>query len=1037
MEKKPFPAKDCRSVFKLAIHFFFFLVILQLVATLPVLAQGTRVSGTVKDAAGKVLPGVSVVVKGTTNGTTTDPDGRFTIDVPNQRSVLVFSLIGHADREEVVGDRRTMELTLTESASNLDEVVVVGYGTQKKRDVTGAISSIQSKQIAERVPQNVFEAIQGQVPGVLVTQESGRPGASNQLIIRGMGTLEGGVTPLYIVDGAQGVNIDGINPADIESIEILRDAASAAIYGSAGGNGVVIITTKKGKEGRAKIDVRYFTSFGKLSRKVPQANAADRRLLDLKRSSTGTTSIPSDSLNPGYNADNDYQDMLTQTAMRNQIDLGVSGASKTMNYYGSIGLIKDKGLIINSWANIARARFNMDFKPSDRFAFGTRIQALYQTENRIDEGRTLQQAIQRPPNFRVYFQDGSLAGLIGGRRNPVAEALYNKNNFDIYDVSLYNYISYNILKELKLTVDANVSTSNVHQLVFFAKLNSSANPLNNELQDNTDFHTYWMVQGYLNYNKTIKGNHTITGVLGVSSEQDFSREAEQSGTNLVTETVLTMNSAQVKNPATTNEERFFKHSYFARLGYSFRGKYLFNSNFRADASSRFGKDSKWGYFPSASVGWRFSEESFMNWSRKYLDDGKFRISYGAIGNDRINAYDAILRYQFGNNYYNGLSGVATASLFGNNKLAWESVNQFDIGTDLSFLKGRISFSADYYNKTTEKLLYSAPLPSNTGFSTVKVNVGSIQNKGFEFVLSGYPVRNKNVSWNASLNMSFNKNTVKELYQGTDLLPGAVWKVSEGGRLGDFYGYRALGVYAYDESNAWTPDYQHQLTPVFVNNVFTGYTLDGKPYSGAVKQLSTNGLVSKGGDMIWQNNNPDSVIDDNDRLILGNAFPDWIAGLTNTINYKGFTLSFTYYIAWGAEIYNNARVQLNLNATTNVTPEPEYIHGAWWHPGDVTIWPVAKNNAVSNGRAGSSLYIEDGSFIRLRNVRLSYEVPKKIISKVKLQAVNVFLFGNNLITWTNYRWYDPEISLGGALTPGQDSGRFPRKREFGGGININF
>ncbi len=662
---------------------------------------------------------------------------------------------------------------------------------------------------------------------------------------------------------------------------------------------------------------------------------------------------------------------------------------------------------------------------------------LYQRENRIDEGRTLQQAIQRPPNFRMYFQDGSLAGLIGGRRNPVAEALLNKNNFDIYDASIYNYISYNFLKELKFTVDANVRVTHVHNLVFFAKLNSSANPLNNELQDNTEFETYWQAQGYFNYNKTIKGNHTLTGVLGVSSEQGFLREAEQSGTNLVTETVLTMNSAQIKNPATTSEERFFKHSYFARAGYSYKGRYLFNSNFRADASSRFGKDNKWGFFPSASVGWRFSEEKFMDWAGRYLDDGKFRVSYGAIGNDRIGPYDGLLRYTFGNNYYNGISGVAPPSTFGNNKLAWESVNQFNVGMDLALLKGRISFTADYYNKTTKNLLYSAPLPSNTGFSTVKVNVGSIQNKGLEFVLSGYPIRNKNLSWNASLNMSFNNNTVKELYGGTDLLPGAVWKVSEGGRFGDFYGYRALGVYSYDESNAWTPDYLHQLTPVFINNVFSGYTLDGKPYNGAVKQLSTNGLVSKGGDMIWENNNLDSVIDDNDRIILGNAQPDWIAGLTNVVTYKQFTLSFTYYVSWGAEIYNNARVQLNLNATTNVTPEPDYIHGAWWHPGDVTIYPIARNNSLGNGRAGSSLYIEDASFIRLRNVRLSYEVPKKLFSKVKIQAVSVFLFGNNLITWTNYKWYDPEISLGSALTPGQDSGRFPRKREYGGGLNINF
>ena len=1030
-----FPASN--RYWKLLLVFF-----LVLASSVNLFAQNSiRVTGSVKDNNGVALVGVTVTLQGTTTATNTDNNGVYIINVPSTRSVLVFSSVGYNAKTETVGNRVLINVTLVNKENELEEVVVIGYGTQKKRDVTGAITSIPASQIAARQPQNVFEAIQGQVPGVVIAQESGRPGATSSIRIRGIGTFEAGADPLYVVDGAQGVNIDGINPADIESIEILRDAASAAIYGSAGGNGVIIITTKKGKEGKPKVDLRYFTSFGNLSHKIPQANAADRRLLDLKRSSTGVTSIPSDSLNPGYNADYDYQDMLTQTAIRNQIDLGVSGGNTGLSFYGSVGLIKDKGLIINSWADIARARFNIDFKPSDRFGFGSRIQGLYQRENRIDEGRTLQQAIQRPPNFRMYFQDGSLSGLIGGRRNPVAEALLDKNNYDIYDVSMYNYISYNFLKELKFTVDANVSATNTHNLVFFPKLVSSANPLNNEIDDESEFETYWLAQGYFNYSKTFNGNHNITGVLGTSSEQGFTHTADQSGTNLVTESVLTLNSAQIKNPATTHEERYFKHSYFARIGYSYKGKYLFNSNFRADASSRFGKDNKWGYFPSASLGWRFSEEKFMDWSRRYLDDGKFRVSYGAIGNDRIGPYDAIQTYTFGSNYYNGVSGVGPNTTFGNNKLAWESVKQFNIGTDLLFLKGRINFTADYYNKTTENLLYSAPLSSNTGFNTVKVNIGSIQNKGFEFVIGGYPIRNKNLQWNISYNMSINNNTVKELYGHTDILPGGtngVWKVSEGGRLGDFFGYRALGVYAYDESNAWTADYTRQLTPVFNNGVFTGnYTLDGKQYAGVVKQLTTNGLVSKGGDMIWQNTNLDSVIDDNDRIILGNAQPKWVGGLTNVITYKQFSLSFAYYISWGGMIYNNARAQLNLNATTNVTPEPDYIHGAWWHQGDVTIYPVAKNNSLGNGRAGSSLYMEDASFIRLRNAKLSYDLPKKIASKIKMQGLSVFVFGNNLLTWTNYKWFDPEISLGSALTPGQDSGRFPRKREFGGGVNINF
>ena len=1039
MGKKTLPFKCCGRKLGSSIGLLLFAFFLQLVPH-PALAQSSRVSGAVKDAKGKGLSGVSVVVKGTTTGTTTDTDGRFALEVPNKEATLVFSLIGHIEKEEVVGNRSSIPVILSQNANNLDEVIVVGYGSQKKRDVTGAISSIPAKQISERLPQNIFDAIQGAVPGVVVGQESGRPGASSSIRIRGIGTIEAGAEPLYIVDGAQGVNVDGINPADIESIEILRDAASAAIYGSSGGNGVIIITTKKGKEGKPKVDLRYFTSFGSLSHKVPQSNAADRRLLDLKRSTSGTITIPTDSLNPGYNADNDYQDMLTQTAVRNQIDLSVSGGSKALNFYSSIGLIKDKGLIINSWADIVRARINIDYKPTEKFAFGTRIQALYQKENRINEGNTLQQAIQRPPNFRMYFQDGSLSGLIGGRRNPVAEALMNKNNFDIYDGSFYNYISYNFLRELKFTVDANVRLTQTHNLVFFPKINSSANPLNNSIEDNTQLETFWQVQGYFNYNKNFGEDHNLTAVLGGSAEQGFFHEANQSGSNLVTESVLTMNSAQVKNPATTFEEKYYKTAFFGRLSYSFKGRYLFNSNFRADASSRFGKDNKWGYFPSASLGWRFSDEPFMDWAGKLLDDGKFRISYGAIGNDRIGPYDAIQRYTFGNNYYNGVSGVGPNSTFGNSSLAWESVNQLNVGMDLTFMNGRLSLSADVYNKTTENILYSAPLPSNTGFSTVKVNVGSIQNKGFEFVIGGYPIRSKDLQWNISYNMSINNNTVKELYEGTDLLPGNpnLWKVTEGGRLGNFYGYVATGVYAYDQSNAWTPDFKQQLTPVFdASGAFTGYTLGGKPYTGQVKQLTTNGLISRGGDMIWQNTNLDSVIDDNDRVILGNAQPKWVAGLTNVVNYKQFTLSFNFYMSWGGYIYNSARANLNRNVTTNVTPEPQYIHGAWWKPGDVTIWPIARNNSLGNARDLSSLYLEDASFIRLRNIRLTYEVPKKMLTRIKLQGLSVFLFGNNLLTWTNYTWYDPEISLGSALTPGNDNGRYPRKREYGGGINLNF
>lgn len=1002
-------------------------------------AQANKVSGVVKNVNGNGVEGVSVVVKGGTNGTATDANGYYSIVVPNQKAVLVFSSTGYLPLEQSVGSKSVINITLQQSADNLDEVVVIGYGTQRKRDVTGAITSVNSTQIMQRQPVDVLDALQGQAPGLQIAQESGRPGAGSSVRIRGIGTFQGGADPLYIVDGAQGVDISGINPADIQSIEILKDAASAAIYGARSANGVIIITTKKGRIGSPSVNLRYLTSASTLAHKIPQANANQRRLLDLKRSSSGVAGVQVDSLNPSFNADNDYQDLLTRTAIRQQVDLSVSGGSNTLNYYGSLGYLNDEGIIINSYAKVFRTRFNVDFKPNNRFSFGNRLQLSYQTENRINEGNTLNQAIQRPPTFRVYLADGSLAGNLGGRKNPVAEALLRTNKYDIYNASLYNYITYNFLKELKLTVDANIRLNYQDNLQFNPKLLSNTGVDNNGA-DYTDYSPYWITQAYFNYNKTFNKKHTITGVLGTSADNDFTHSTSIEGINYVSETILTINSAQTITLSDTRDSRSTSVSAFGRLGYDYEGKYLFNSNFRADASSKFGKDKRWGFFPSASAGWRFSDESFMSWARKYLDDGKLRVSYGLTGNDRIGAYDAIQRYTFsssnnGNNY-NNIVGVAPNSLFGNSKLSWETTKQLNIGLDLALLRGRLSFTGDFYNKRTSDLLYDAPLDVVSGFNNVKVNIGTIQNKGFEFAVTGYPVRNKNFQWNVSYNMSFNNATVISLYNHTPIQSG-VWLTSEGSRIGDFYGWKALGVYQYDQSNAYDDNW-NQLTPVVENGTPTGaYMYNGKPYTGTVHQLTTLGHILKGGDMIWQNTAKDSVIDDNDRIKLGNAQPKWIAGLSNMFVYKNFTLSFNFYISWGGMIYNRGRQQLNTNATTNVTPDPEYITKSWWHQGDLTIWPVAKKSSLGNARELSSLYLEDASFIRLRNARISYTIPASIASRIKIQGLSVFVYGNNLLTWTNYGWYDPEISFNNPLQMGQDNGRYPKQREFGGGININF
>ena len=1011
-----------------------FSLVVALIVFTTVQAQQLTVSGVVKDATGKPIEGVSVGVKGQPAGTLTDEKGRYSLKVPDTKSVIVFSSIGFTDMLETVGTRKTVSPVMTQGSSNLEDVVVVGYGTQKKRDVTGAITSVNSTQITQRQPKDLADALQGLAPGLQIAQASGRPGADASIRIRGIGTLQGGADPLFIVDGAQGVDISGLNPNDIESVEILKDAASAAIYGSRSANGVIIITTKRGREAKPLIQVRYMTSGSQLSHKIEQANAQERRLYEFKRSGGGN--LNADSLNPSYNADNDHQDLLTRTGIRQQLDLSVSGGSKGLNYYGGIGYLNDEGIILNSYARTLRGRFNMDYKPNPRFSAGNNLQLSYTTENRIDDGATLQQAIQRPPTFRIYYPDGTLAPVQGGRRNPVAEALYRKNEYEILSMNLYTYASINFSKDLKFTSDANIRATTQENLRFIPRILSTATPADNSGGITSSLRGYWMAQAYFNYNKKFGSDHSITAVLGTSADNDFLRTATVNGTTYVSEEVLTLNSPQVITLNTSSETRSTSVSGFGRLGYSYRGKYLFNSNFRADASSRFGKENRWGFFPSASVGWRFSEEKFMGWAGKFLDEGKFRASWGQTGNDRIGAYDAIQRYAFGDNFYNGASGVAPFGTFGNSRLSWEATSQTNIGLDLAFLGNRLLVNVDYYDKITDKLLYQAPLPLETGFNNVNVNVGSIQNKGLEFLVNYTPIRKKDLQWNVIYNMSFNQATVRSLYDNISLR-SAFWLTEPGGLLGNFYGWRALGVYPYNESNAYDGSWNRLMPVIGTNGLPTGeYTLGGKPYTGKVNRMYTQGNLLRGGDVIWDNLRQDSVIDDNDRMVLGNAQPKFIAGLSNTVTWKGLSLAFNFYVSWGAQIYNKGLADLNNLGTVNITPHPEYIRNAWFKPGDQTKWYIAQNNAMGNSRNLSSLFLEDASFIRLRNLRLSYNVPSKIVSRLKTKGINAFLYGNNLLTWTNYTWFDPEIDFNNPLEMGLDNGRYPRNREVGGGININ-
>lgn len=991
--------------------------------------------GKVSDKAGQALPGVSIRVRTrnilTTEGTTSKPDGTFSLRTRLTEGTLVFSFTGYKTESRAFIRGGEFTMVMQDDIAALEEVVVVGYGTEKKRDVTGAIVSVSAESMEERQPVDVFDALQGQTPGVQITSGSGAPGESSTIRIRGTATFDAGVSPLYIVDGARVDDISLINPNDIASVEILKDAASAAIYGSRSANGVVIISTKRGKEGKPRFDLRYLQSFKSMAHKIPQASATDRRF----HTPTGAQEI--DSLNPAYNSDNYYQDLLTRTAIRHQVDLSARGASKTLNYSASLGYLDDQGIVVNSYAKLIRSRLNFDFHLNNKAILGNRIQLSYKTGNRINEGSVLLQGVLRPANYRVYLDDGGLAGLVQARPNPVAWAMYYKNRLDEYQANIYNYFTYQITKHLKYTTDVTANVIYNHNFIFSPRILSNVN--DNSGTDRRDMNIYLQHQGYFNYGQTF-GKHAVTAVLGYSVDKDTRRYSTISGTNFLTEAIETFNSAQLlnQNNTFTFASRNTSVSAFGRLGYNFRGRYLLNANVRADGSSRFGRDKRWGVFPSVSGAWRVSDESFMGWARKFLDDAKVRLSYGMTGNDRIGDYDAIQSYRFGSFFYNGVSGVVPNSLFGNNTLGWESTRQLNAGIDISLFRNRLSFAADYYNKTTSDLLYSAPLPDESGYTSVKVNVGSIRNRGFEFGINGMPVKTKNFNWSVNYNMSFNQTHVLKLYQGTGLISIAgttTWSIQEGEKLGNFYGWKSEGVYAYNEANAYTSEWE-RLTPIFKDGSFQGYSLNGEAYTGQVKKMTASGNTLRGGDVIWQNTTKDGVIDDADRVVIGNAQPKFTAGLNNNFGYKRFTLSVSFYSSWGGQLFNYARYYLNSYKSATVTPEPEVIYNRWRAPGDVTIYPRSGNFAY-NQREISSNYIEDASFIRLRNARLTYNLPSAAYSRIKLKGVSVYVYGTNLLTWTNYRWFDPEIAPGPPLTMGKDNGRYPRNREVGMGLNVNF
>ncbi|WP_245576560.1 SusC/RagA family TonB-linked outer membrane protein [Flexithrix dorotheae] len=1013
---------------------------------LQVLVKGKVLSG--ED--GEPLPGVSILIKGTANGTTTDLDGNFSLNTPED-AILQFSYIGFQIQEVAVNNQSTINVTLNPDLEQLEEVVVVGYGTQEKKDLTGAITSVKPKDIRNVPVSNADALLQGKAAGVQVVQNSGTPGAEVFVRVRGSGSLLGESRPLYVIDGVPMNNISGtfldaggqrtsalsdINPNDIESIEILKDASATAIYGSRGSNGVVLITTKRGKEGRSKFAFDAYHGVQEVWKTLDVLNG--QQYIDLIRESRNNRAAlnPSfDPLAPPYDQlevtgiNTDWQDAVFRKAPISSYNLSVSGGGEKTQSFVSMGYFRQQGTIIGQDFNRFNGRVNLDHQASEKLKIGTSITYSYSNRDRVandfSSNSILALALLKNPNLPVYNPDGSYSVDPLRINNPVMLAN------EIYFKSIQKRFIGNVYAEYKiadgLTFRSNFGMDNIsdrqdrYEPSFVIDDNGVA-----EAQAVSYEEFVWLNENTLTYNTTIGSNHNVTALAGLSFQESRQTSLQAGGLNAGSDIVPTLNA--ISDP--TNPNHYITNwgllSYFGRLNYDYNNKYIASASFRVDGSSRFGENKRYGFFPSVSVGWRISEEAFLQ-DFGLIDDMKLRASFGITGNQEgfTSNFPSLPLYNTGGNYSNSEPGIYQGSI-GNPNLSWESTEQTNIGMDVAFFEGRLSTSVDAYIKNTKDLIFVKDLPWTSGFWSIPaVNLGDLQNKGIEFILSSRNFVGA-FQWTTDFNISFNRNKITYLPNddptspyGSDYfiqMPGAfgangptsIYRVGE--PVGSFYAFVYQGVYPTDAD---------------------------VPENLQDKEV-------KGGDSKFWDTDGDGFLNRGiDRRIVGNALPLHTGGFTNTFSYKGIDLSIFLNWSYGNDIYNMTGAVLedmsdDYNQSTKVLRR-------WKNQGDITdvpkaIYGTSSVSGASNNES-SSRFIEDGSFLRIKNVTLGYSFPQHLIEKVKLSSARIYVAAQNLVTITNYSGYDPEnqnlSGSGSAPSLGVDYLTQPQPRTYMMGINLNF
>lgn len=1025
----------------------------------PASQENLTVSGVVTSAADQLpLIGVSVQVKGTSNGSITDLDGNYSVSVASGQT-LVFSYIGFKTQEIQITNQKTLNVVMEEDSETLDEVVVVGYGVQKKKLVTGATVQVKGETLAKMNTNSPLQAMQGQTPGVNISSTSGQPGESMKVSIRGLGTV-GNASPLYLIDGVGG-DISTLNPADIESIDVLKDAASAAIYGAQAANGVVLITTKSGKAGKAQISFDAYYGWQTQARKADMLNAQEyMMIMDEQAVNSGNAPYDWSSYESIYDANGNVYDtdwvnsMFQNNAQTQSYTLGITGGSETSTYAMSLGYMSQEGIVGGKdVSNYERYNFRINsehklFKDSDLLKVGEQVSFVYKMNNGISVGNqynnTLRGAFGTSPLAPIYsdnniydspYNDTTNSDWYNADGNPYGSMMTNSNN-ENKDVTFSGnvYAELQPIKNLKFrTVFGAVYTTNEYRS-FSPLYQFSIYSFNNTRTSAAQNMSHGLTMTWTNtatYDWTV-GEHAFNALLGMEMSR-YSGTYLRGTTGMLRDGFDDWDHAYLDNGTATSADNGLGAdghpndetrtvSYFARFGWNWKETYMINATVRTDGSSRFARGNRYGVFPSVSAGWTISNEAFMEDTHDWLDFLKLRVSWGQVGNQNIDNYQYTAPITSSNTHYifgNQVGADAQSGFWGaypsrlaNEDVTWETSEQTNIGIDARFLRSRLSLTADFYIKTTKDWLVEAPILATAGTGAPYINGGDVKNTGIELALTWNDQIGKDFSYNVGVNGAYNKNKVGDIPTEDGIIHGDInmlydntpefYRASNGHPIGYFWGYQTAGIF---QNKQQIEDWR----------------------------AAGNGILQadvQPGDVIYVDQDHNGVIDDNDKVDLGNGTPDFTYGFNLGFSYKNFDFALNAYGAAGNQIVQSYRN--HANSHSNYTSA---ILGRW--TGEGTSNRIPRVTETNINWQFSDLYIQDGDYLRISNITIGYDFAKLINLKAISQA-RLYFQVQNAFTFTKYDGMDPEIGYGTSdWVSGIDLGYYPRPRTFLVGVNLKF